>query len=85
MSDQAFLICIRVKRGEAPPAPSCEDKCGICGEPVWRAFSSPRDLPIFCLECFIEAWRNNPAQEVKVMPPTPAQLDNLEALLKKKN
>lgn len=83
--DESWLMSTRIQRGEAPPSPSRIDKCKVCGHSVWRAHSSPQDLPVMCMECFAERRRNHPEEEFNVMPPTQAQMDSLEAWLKKKN
>lgn len=79
------LLSIRIEKGKAPPAPSREDECSKCGHPAWRANTSKQELPIICMECFAEYLRDNPDEEISIIEPTQAQIDDIRAILEKKN
>jgi hypothetical protein len=50
MRDESVLICQRVDVGD-PSVHSAVDACATCGNPVWRALSSPPADRIICLTC----------------------------------
>jgi hypothetical protein len=67
--DQDYLICCRVGDPLRAHVPSFLDHCDSCGHPVWRAYSSPRDIKAICLECAIA----NGPYDLKLEALTPEQ------------
>lgn len=82
MSDESWLICLRVIPGRGPAALSRQEACAKCGEKVWRAYSSPDYLRALCVQCIAEI---DPKEEIELMPPTERQRAEIEAYAKRHN
>lgn len=63
-----ILACRRVASGEAG-VPSTRETCTECGEDVWRANSSPKDVKVVCLECFEKLYGHEEVDELRVTFP----------------
>jgi hypothetical protein len=70
MNAPKILACRRVSSGEAA-VPSLVNLCSECGEPVWRANSSPKDsdIKVECLECFERLHGSEEPDEIRVTLP----------------
>jgi hypothetical protein len=68
------LVCWRQRDLVKPSVKSFAGVCGLCGEPIWIAYSSPTGADeALCMQCLVEVIE--PGDEV--CEPTKAQWDDI--------
>lgn len=81
--EEAYIVCYPIAQLPTPALESYKAKCSECAQEVWRAKSSPHNLPILCVDCFIKKYERG--GEIEVMHPTLQQLIDIHKYRKHNN
>lgn len=83
MRDEEFLLCIPTSWVGRPAVASERASCTDCDKPIWRAASSPTDIPALCIPCVND--RLSSGENLELGQVTHEQLLDLEAYYQRGN